>query len=359
MKKKTQVFLILAFTFLFMGCNPPHDVKSESDKIFRMGVNGNISFKNILPSERYTKYGYGEIRFEVEGETSTYAIFSVPAEENNAETYFHFVVEAADESSPDFVICMYDKKSSQKLNYSLWTDTGLKPFPVHLENRTGHYLIRVAGNFERYKQENLIVMGTDSRFESENSRLDINAFIDAMDNKEKKQVMKNTAYVVAYPWRTVKVLVTDGFGRIENSNCVDSMINYANTVLRQGLCRLKAATDTNDYDVKIILSSTTPSNRNVIFYDEANKEYSFVTSNRFSHALVKQDCLHEEAENHAENDTMKRSFTYAVAYLLGVTLIEDERESEKTLHHNLMDTNNAGTHLSFRQWNQLHIRRDN
>lgn len=349
-----KLLLLLLSLLLVVGCTRPGDAKRESDKIFRLGVNGNTAFKNIISEEPvtigeeeyYTKYGHGEIIFDIDNTTKErFAIFSIPADED-VETYFRFEIESElkYESNTHFVLCTYTELSPK--DFSIYYENGqIKgSAPLLTEATPIKYIVKVAGKFEKYKQENFVVVGVDTSYLDVGADNDsLTRYINSISDENKNLFKENSAYVVAYPWRKIKVLVENDNGKIDSSSTVKDMINYADSIFQQAICNVELTTDTStsNYDCKIILSNNI--NKNVVFYDEADEEYSIVLSKEFSYAKVR--------------DNNKRSFTYAIAYLLGVSLFEDEVESSKTINKNLMDTTIIdGYHLSFRQWNQLHIR---
>ncbi|MDR0304442.1 MAG: hypothetical protein LBH98_06725 [Chitinispirillales bacterium] len=352
-----NMFLLFFLVLFLVSCRKdptPEKYEKESELEIRMGVNGSSSFKNIMLENAkiveedtcYTKYGYGEISFNANGKILTYAIFSIPADERDVETYFNFEVEEenADLHYRNYVVCAYDKESSKNVKFSL-CDNNFINVPTNIKNKKNKYLIKVSGEFGKYKQENLIVIGSD--FEYNGETRDINDLIDNIENDEKILVKENTAYIVAYPWRNIKV-------RIEGGDTVSNarIVKWANdSIFNQAICRLKLTTDTINYDCKIILSDEI--NSEFIIYDEDDKEYKRFSSARAAYAKVDPN-----------NDLYKRNFACAVAILLGMSLFEDD--SDKTSGYNLMYDEPADyeekakrTHLSFRQWNQLHIREKN
>jgi len=342
-----KILCFLFFAVLFIGCSVKEKYEKESERVLRLGVNGKTAFKNILQEsavtidnkKRYTKYGHGEITFTFENENrkETFAIFSVPAD-SFVETYFNFVVEERDESYPWYFLCVYNKKSSQNMEYSVRKGANFVSVATSVTNSVAGHLIRVAGIFESYKQENLIVIGVDSLLSDETSALGINEFIISMTDEDKDLARDNTAYIVAYPWRTVRVLIEGG-----NSNTNARAVEWANeNVFNQAIVRLELTSDSTNYEARIIATNS----GDVAIYDEAGRIYQRFSSARPAFARV--------------NTAEQRNFSYAVAFLLGVSLFEDERESNKTFHLNLMNRGEGDmsnrTHLSFRQWNQLHIR---
>ncbi|MDR0303945.1 MAG: hypothetical protein LBH98_04120 [Chitinispirillales bacterium] len=346
-----KILLLFICGLFFLCCTKPDNPKEESEKIFRLGVNGKTSFKNILSNEAikisgkncYTNYGYGEIYFDLLDTTEIFAIFSVPAD-TFVETYFYFEIEAKNESSPNFVLCSYNKESLDSVNFLLYSKEGMEigDIPLLINGGIGKYMIKVSGNLKKheYKQENFIVIGTDSLYNT-NSTEEIKEYVNLKSNQIKNLSKENSAYIVAYPWRTIKVLVTDDKGEIDSAETTKQRIAYADSVFKQAICKVERTLDTTDYDCKIVLSNK--ENKNVAFFDETDREYSVISSTEYRYAKVKGD--------------NGRDFTYAVAYLLGVTLFDEKkRDGGERPEQNFMVSDGKGTHLSFKQWNQLHIR---
>ena len=349
--KKILLFSLLIFVFTACSNRPKEEYKKESEKVVRLGARGVTAFRNIPQNEaitidntgRFTRHGYGEITFNIDGKNETFAIFSVPAEDSNAVTYFRFFIEGSDERFPNFKLTNFDRtesnnNTSRNLEYSVRVGNSFVNVPAEITNRNGDFLVRIAGYFEEFRQENLIVIGIDSLLNSENSSFNVNAFINSMTNEDRLRSSHNTAYIVAYPWRTVRVLIEGG-----NSNTNARAVEWANeNVFNQAIVRLELTSDSTNYEARIIATNS----GDVGIYDEAGRIYQRFSSARPAFARV--------------NTAEQRNFSYAVAFLLGVSLFEDERESNKTFHLNLMNRGEGDmsnrTHLSFRQWNQLHIR---
>ena len=365
MKRLLLLFLIL----LFIGCSKPPDPNKENKTVFRLGANGNTFFENICSTkpvklgdkEYYTKYGHGEVIFYIEGDRVSFAIFSVPADVDT-EVYFNFRIESENESSPNFVICSYSEENNGR--FSIFVDNEQKAIPYLVSGKASTHLVRVSGIFERFKQENFVVLGTDSLLSNERKE-DIISFVNRKSKDDKVLEQENSAYIIAYPWREIRVaffretLIRAGnpsgppiYGK-EDTTIETSTLNFLNSVFAQAICSIKVVDpNTEDFDVEIIFSNLISVNAHtgpsVTFYDERSMVFDIFNSNSLKFAKL---CTKGYSD---------RRLAYAIAYLLGVSLIEDEvgeeREGNDTRIRNLMDTTSDGTHLSFRQWNQLQMR---
>ena len=339
-----------------MACNDPRRIDRESETTFRLGVNGNTSFKNIesLPGHQgvYTRFGHGEIIFYNNGTRETFAIFSVPAD-TFAETYFLFEVEYKDESSPGFLLSFY-AQNIERANFSIPYDTGYAELPQIVSGDAGRHIVRLSGDFSasEFRQKNFVAIGTNSLLATTNMN-EAGGFITSMDNQTKNLVKKNTAYIIAYPWRTIRVAFFEEVyrryagapSRIELQS-INICTDYIGTIFAQAICRIETVKE--NYDAKIVFSNRVSG---VVFYDERGNVFDPFKSERLTHAKIGRsyyDIFYKRI--------CKRDMARAIAFQLGVSFFEDERESIKTIFQNLMNPDGAGTHLSFRQWNQLHIR---
>lgn len=367
-----KLLILLFFVSLLVGCsknNVPSQYDKKSEKTFQLGVNGETTFKNIMKKHAkvinldscYTKYGHSEIffdiSFDISKERKKYAIFSVPANDTATETYFDFEVKKKDDSYPNFAIRKYNKDNSANIKFSLYRDNKLlnvSDMPQIVSGEPCIYTVKVSGEFKRYRQENLAVIGIETAI-SENEEY-VQKYINSLSPDMINIAEDNTAYIIAYPWRTIKVKIEEeGNSGVFGADKIDyeEIIKWSNEkVFNQAICKLEMVDrKVKDYDCKIVFSNLSGSERTV-FYDENNKEHSRFSSKKLSYAKVTTD------KNHSCDETdYNRDFAYAVAYLLGVSLFDiDQKESTEPLNYNLMVPNRCGINLSFRQWNQLHIR---
>ena len=358
MKKLLQ---LLFLALLLVGCSPkssdiPPRYLKKDEKTIPLGLNGETVFQNILKKNArvigqdncYTRYGYGEIFFDVDKKRRRYAIFSVP--EGESETFFSFEVRKRDDSSPNFAIRRHNKENSN-VTFSLYRNNrwnNVSNGTQIIPGEPGIYTVRVSGAFKKFRQENLAVISSKKPFMLSENEADLEAFFNSLSPDMVSLAEDNTAYIIAYPWREIRVKIE----REKNVNIdIGELINWANDrVFRQAIVRLiPVGISERDYDCRIIFTNDNMGGKRVTFLDERNKEHSIASTTRLSHARV------TARENPACESNYNRDFAYAVAHLLGVTL--DEEERNEVLDPNLMNSNDCGIHLSFRQWNQLHIRR--
>ena len=363
MKKIFLSFSAVFFALFFAACkaNIPDNYNRESERVFRLGVNGNTSFENIEGGEFYTRYGHGEINFVINAERETFAVFSVPAD-SAVKTYFVFEIEQANESSPNFLLCTY-RENLQGVEFSVLRRTAegreFVPTPTLIDGKTGKHTIRISGDFrgKEFRQDNFVVIGTDSLYAG--ADLDeIKKYIDSKSNSIKNLTKENAAYIIAYPWRTIRVGFYEEVAVIEAPTGTakqiitpdKGLLSRVNEIFAQAICKIEAVDE--NYDVKIVFQGGVPGGNNrarVIFYDERDSIYDAFVSDSLKYASVFKI---------SDGFFYPRDVAYAIAFLSGASYIADDRESVKTVFQNLMYPFGTGLHLSFRQWNQLHARRE-
>lgn len=336
MKKKN--LLLTAALFLLAACSGTVDKGSPAR--VRFGNNNGITFQNILVGERRTEYGMSNIHFPAVG---TYAVVSVPANEENVSTYFTAIV-TPEKRTPKLVLMTYKNSPG----FSLLLNGSNENLDMDVSgDQERSFEVGIRGKFTPYIQENIVLISFDNLHDKSE--------LQKLSEAQLRNLGENTVFVVPYPWRTVKVRIEGG-----ESSVYNELIAWANlNVFRQAIVRLELAEEGEEYDCRIILGQNISGGRDYAFLDESGNEFNPHRSNRIVAAQLRFDSLNfwkEDSDgtlqqyNSPERNAFLKKFSFAVAYLMGV--------SQGNSHNNLMlaDDNTSNVHLTFQQWNQLHAK---
>ncbi|MCL2843873.1 MAG: hypothetical protein FWE23_00230 [Chitinivibrionia bacterium] len=351
---KERFFLCFAVLFLFAACSSG-TIDRGSDKRIRVGNNNGIVFRNITSGTNRTRYGFSRIRFASEG---TYAIVSIPANEDNVSTYFDAIVTPERRTSnlmlmtyrdsPDFSLLLNGSNENMQMNV-----TG---------DQEQVFQIGIRGKFKPYRQENIVLISfTKEHFTDEQ---EAERTLLQLDTLQRYFLGENTVFVVPYTWRTIRVRIEGG----EKDDYAE-LIKWANdNVFNQAIVRLELAEE--EYDCRINLGQNVSGvhRRSIDFLDDEGNIFNPHRSNRIVAANLRFSSLYVweyqyddpsvppwKVDSREKGAFLKR-FSYAVAHIMGV--------SQGDSDYNLMNTNGDGSennnidhvHLTFQQWNQLHAK---
>jgi hypothetical protein len=341
---KFTVILGIMFSFLLIGCSKK-TADNGCDKRIRVGNNNGIVFQNILDGEKRTKYGFDEIKFDLID--SPFAIISIPA--NEYDSIYFIAKITPEERSPYIWFTSYKNYSNFSISVGDSYDNLSVAAPL-VNDQEKQYKVGIRGTFKEYSQENVVLICY-----SDETELSKN-----MTDKEKLETDGNSIYIIPYPWRKIEVKIEGG-----KSSDYKELIEWANkNVFNQAICSLKIAEEGNDdnYDCKILLGQKNIS-EDIVFLDETNNKYDQYRSNRVVSVKIKYGNLYETETQYEDGieyeytydspykNKLLKKFAYAVARIMGVTEDNDP-------YFNLMtenDDNIDHIHLTFRQWNQLHM----
>lgn len=328
--------LCMLLAMLLMGCSSTPPEILAINKPMTLGEHGKTSFSNILKETdpvSHTRYGYSEIVFNSEiflndtgAESGTFAIFSLPADEY-CSTYFSLRTEfdTGDSTSfPYYGVSSFD--TTRKFDIVLDDKPCSLSYLLEVNSNNQSNTIAIKGSFEPYIQHNVVIRGLNDVAQKDTTY--------RYDSPELKRLTQfNSAYLIAYPWRTISVKIEgDSIYRLE----AIYLKYYVEKTFKQAICSV--AIVNTGYDFKLIIDTSIST---VKIMDKFHKEFVPFDSHMPKYAIV--------GRKPTANSSLYRNVAYAIAYLSGVSY---DNDGEKNLLNITGDIN--ANNLSFRQWNQLH-----
>jgi hypothetical protein len=337
--KKVMVVLLVALTVLLVACSSG-DVRSNHRQIHITGING-IGFRNILPNDSVigTPYGWDGIVFDYKDSRDSFAIISVPADEEDVEVYFNAIISPQKDIANIWVTTYRNNPP-----FSFKTN---REIPITHREEIQINRIGIKGTFREYVQENIVFLGNDSEFRAVQMR---NA-----TPRQLNEAKLNTVYIMPYPWRTIKINIVirsssianihfnfgyDG-GNVILSNGLDRTFNWLNSnVFNQAICKIERTS--RDFDRLIILCNDVV---DLSFFDEKERPYNPLTSERAASARIHF--------NGISNALFMRRMAYAIAFMMGVSENGNERNLMSRYNSTNAHDDTTQIHLNFKQWNQI------